>query len=93
MKTLFLGLIVACSMAKAPTSSETLSHNQDHQMEDLLGTPYEPMISIYDLEGNLVDEYSRERFIENTLPIGDLIRIMESDFMFEYQGNSYYLKS
>lgn len=52
----------------------------------------EHQIRIYDFDGNLMGVYSQDKFIENDLALPELRVIMESEFLFEYQGDNYYLK-
>lgn len=53
----------------------------------------EQKIRIFDQNGNAVGEYSYEKFIENELELSEVQSVMDSEFLFDYAGDSYYLKS
>ena len=58
-----------------------------------LGYTTDQMIRIFDMDGNLISEYSYEKFIQNDLELSDVRIVLESEFLFDYGGDSYYLKS
>lgn len=53
----------------------------------------ESKIKIFDIDGNMVSEYNQADFIENTLSLSDLRKVQDSDFLFDFEGDSYYLNN
>ncbi len=52
----------------------------------------ESQIKIYDSDQKELEAYSMEQFFKNELPLSTTRLVNESDFLFEYQSDSYYLK-
>lgn len=97
MKTFLLGLIMSIGMDGNENKVaedfswvlEEMNADPEIALEALLT---ENKIRIYDLNGNLLEQYSQEQFISNELTLPELKEIIDSEFLFDYQGDSYYLK-
>lgn len=97
IKTLFIGLVVFVG-ATDSSSIKTEDYSwvldeMNNEMALFAGLNLaENNIRIFDLDGNLVGQYSEEAFVTNELPVSDIRLILNSDFLFESGGESYYLK-
>lgn len=96
MKTIFLLLTMGTGLSDKAEKTDDYSWVLNEMkaeatvMEDVQLA--QKTINLYDLHLNVVKKYPLEKFIENELPLPALIEILESDFLFEHQGDSYYIK-
>lgn len=95
MKVFILGLLLAFGLTENDNKVEDYSWVLDEMeseidFSDLVVT--ESQIKIYDIDQKELQAYSMEQFFKNELPLSTTQLVNESDFLFEYQGDSYYLK-
>lgn len=96
MNTVILGLILVFGVNDSSAEAKDYSwvlEEMKNEIEIFDDSPLsEDRIRIFDLGGTLLGEYEQEKVIRNELPLSDLRKIQNSDYLFDYQGDSYYLR-
>lgn len=99
MDKMILELVMLFSLNSAPEATAP-AENYEWVLDEIEAAafiaPLEALeqrkIRIYDLENNTFEEYNEEAFILNDLPTEEMEKILNSDFLFEAEGSSFYLK-
>ena len=98
MKTLLLNLMLMASVEAEAGSIENydLLLKELAPMEipatDVVGERRQ-IVHIFDLEGNMVKEIDKDDFIENTMESSDYETLAQSEYIFSYIGDIYFIKN
>lgn len=96
MKGLILGIVMFTGISDGNKSAkEDFSWVLEEMNTEIVHVAEVPLtentISIFDKDWNMVSQYGEEEFIKNDLPLTDLKEVQDSELLFTYRGNSYYL--